>query len=209
MSWLGILDTNMTTCKRLGKDSVMTLREARWRFSHLRLTPQKLSPPNTISDGVAFVESSLNVLESTIEVLKEAKRSGNKKLEEIKMHEKKRSGSFLKEYYDALIVEQGEPNWDELRAKQFPNPVPHFDGKAYEAEFDYSRLSNAIRKTYECMKDGKWRTLAEICEVTGGREASESARLRDFRKEKYGNHTVDRRRRGNPKDGLFEYRLIT
>ena len=186
----------------------MTLREARWRFSHLRLTPQKLSPPNTISDGAAFVTKTLNFLEVTIEVIKEAKRTGNKALEELKVHEKERSGKVLKEYYEALIAEQGEPNWEALRGEQFPSPVPHFDGKSYEAEFDYERLSKAIRKTYECMKDGKWRTLAEICAVTGGREASESARLRDFRKEKFGSHTVDRRIRGERKNGLYEYRLL-
>jgi hypothetical protein len=41
--------------------------------------------------------------------------------------------------------------------------------------------------------------------VTGFPEASISARLRDFRKEQFGKHVVERRRRSQ---GQWEYRLI-
>jgi hypothetical protein len=60
------------------------------------------------------------------------------------------------------------------------------------------------------MKDGVWRTLSEIEKVlgVGHSQAGISARLRDFRKEKFGGHTVERRRRGNAAKGLHEYRLI-
>ena len=186
----------------------MKLQEVKWRFTKLILTPQKLSPPLFVPDGQGFVQKSF---ERLVEYGMQKKRcirlNQTYALPYIKQRRELTIKS-LKEYYDALIREQGEPDWERLKRQDFPDPVPHFDGKAYEPEFDYTRLSKAIRKTYDCMKDSRWRTLAEICEVTGGREASESARLRDFRKEKFGNHTVDRRRRGNPKDGLFEYRLL-
>ena len=49
----------------------------------------------------------------------------------------------------------------------------------------------------------------EIVTMAGGTEASVSARLRDFRKAKFGGSpdAVDRRRRGEAKRGLHEYRL--
>jgi hypothetical protein len=58
------------------------------------------------------------------------------------------------------------------------------------------------------MKNGKWRTLAEIEEATADSVASISARLRDFRKEHFGAHTVNRRPRGDRIRGLYEYQLI-
>lgn len=53
----------------------------------------------------------------------------------------------------------------------------------------------------------RWWTLAEIVEHVGGSEASVSARLRDLRKPQFGAFVVERRRRGEPKRGLFEYRV--
>ncbi len=186
----------------------MRLSEIKWRFTKLKLTPQKLSPPVNVPDGNAFVEKSFDRLAEYGRQKKRCIDLGHSyALKHIK-HRRDWTIRWLREYYDALLEEQTEPNWEALKNQDFPDPVPHFDGKAYEAEFDYTRLSKAIRKTYECMKDGKWRTLAEVCEVTNGREASESARLRDFRKEKFGSHTVRKRRRGNPKNGLFEYKLV-
>jgi hypothetical protein len=62
---------------------------------------------------------------------------------------------------------------------------------------------------YGCLSDQQWRTLAEIRACTKcGSEAGISARLRDLRKHRWGQHTVNRRRRGNGEDGLFEYQLI-
>ena len=86
--------------------------------------------------------------------------------------------------------------------------LPLFDGLTYNAVFDESRLVGQWAKVYGCMKDGRWRTLAEIrAFIDGGSEAGISARLRDLRKEKWGSHTVERRRRGDSKRGIFEYRL--
>jgi len=43
------------------------------------------------------------------------------------------------------------------------------------------------------MADGNWHTLKEISEKSGYSEASVSAQLRDYRKTRYGGHTVDMR----------------
>lgn len=52
-----------------------------------------------------------------------------------------------------------------------------------------------------------WWTLGEIVAHVGGSEASVSARLRDLRKKQFGGFIVERRRRGEAKRGLFEYRV--
>lgn len=83
-----------------------------------------------------------------------------------------------------------------------------FGGVTYEPEFDAERLKKQLRRTFNLMQDGEWRTLIEIAEATGDLLQSISARLRDFRKDKFGGHTVNRRRRGEPSNGLFEYQLI-
>ena len=59
---------------------------------------------------------------------------------------------------------------------------------------------------FDAMRDGQWRTLEAISMSTGAPQASVSARLRDFRKEKFGGHHVERRRM-KELGGLFEYRL--
>jgi hypothetical protein len=82
-----------------------------------------------------------------------------------------------------------------------------FDGATYSAEFDCERLTGQQRRVYCLMRDGEWRTLGEISFATGDPQASVSARLRDLRKERNGSHLVERRHRGEPRSGLYEYRL--
>lgn len=78
-----------------------------------------------------------------------------------------------------------------------------FDGP--EAETHAPRLGKQMKKVFDIMQDGKWRTIQEISAVTEAPENSISARLRDLRKPKHGGYAVVRRRReGN----LYEYRLI-
>lgn len=79
-----------------------------------------------------------------------------------------------------------------------------FSGRTYQACYDRERLNAQQRRVFDLMLDGEWRTLQEIREKTADPEASISARLRDFRK--FG-WFVDRQRRGEPKLGIFEYRL--
>lgn len=107
---------------------------------------------------------------------------------------------------------------DEQRELNFtppadPLPKPdemRFDGKTYEPKKDKKRLTGQAKRVFDLMRDGRWRTLSEIQNATGGSdsEAGISARLRDFRKAPWGSHTVNRRRRGEDTKGLFEYQLI-
>lgn len=97
---------------------------------------------------------------------------------------------------------------------EFPNPElpadpPHFDGATYEPEHDRARLTTLLERVRSYMlATGSWKTLDEIADVVGSRSsASVSARLRDLRKWKFGAFEVDRRRRGDPADGLYEYRV--
>ncbi len=83
-----------------------------------------------------------------------------------------------------------------------------FDGATYEPEFDKVRLTKQLARMFAFMSDKRWHTLDEIAYVTAIPPASASARLRDFRKDKFGNHKVLRRRKGDPKSGLFEYKLV-
>ena len=85
-----------------------------------------------------------------------------------------------------------------------------FDGVTYDPELDADRLITQHQRVFALMMYGKWRTLQEIENHTGFPQASISATLRDFRKPRYGQHTVDRRRKPDtdPHRGLFEYRLI-
>jgi hypothetical protein len=105
---------------------------------------------------------------------------------------------------------QNLPQQEELFKPDGSSYVPHcahFDGKTYSSEFDHERLGKQMQEVYLLMKDGGWRTLAEIEKATGYSVASISARLRDLRKKKFGSHTVERQARGDRSSGLFEYRL--
>jgi len=78
------------------------------------------------------------------------------------------------------------------------------DGETYERDRDKLRLNAQQQRIYDVMKDGLWRTLYSISAKTGDPEASISARLRDFRKKKFGGFFVDRE---YVRDGLHQYRL--
>jgi hypothetical protein len=82
------------------------------------------------------------------------------------------------------------------------------DGDTYDPELDRARLNAQTRRVYDLMADAAWRTLAEIAAATGDPEASVSARLRDLRKAKFGGYAVERRRRGDGRSGVWEYRLV-
>jgi hypothetical protein len=82
----------------------------------------------------------------------------------------------------------------------------HHDGATYEAAFDRVRLNKQQRRVFNLMRDGVWRTLHAISSVTSDPEASISARLRDFRKPKFGCFIVERRREND--GGLHSYRLV-
>jgi len=79
------------------------------------------------------------------------------------------------------------------------------DGQTYHHALDHTRLSSQRAAIWAHMADGRWRTLGEIASETDHPEASVSARLRDFRKARFGGHAVERRRRG---PGTWEYRVL-
>lgn len=78
--------------------------------------------------------------------------------------------------------------------------------RTYDLELDGPRLERLLDRVRGLMRDGRWRTLAEIVERVGGSEAGVSARLRDLRKSPI-RAEVERRRRGEPALGLWEYRV--
>lgn len=79
-----------------------------------------------------------------------------------------------------------------------------FNGADYNRARDDARLTGQILRVWECMSDGKWRTLKDIAQQTGDPEASVSAQLRHLRKPRFGGHTVEREYITN---GLYKYKL--
>lgn len=80
-----------------------------------------------------------------------------------------------------------------------------FAGSDYDDARDRPRLSGQLERVFNAMRDGQWRTLRKLAELTGDPEASVSAQLRHLRKPKFGGHTVRKEHVGN---GLYRYRLI-
>jgi hypothetical protein len=83
-----------------------------------------------------------------------------------------------------------------------------FNGPDYKPKLDDVRLTGQVERIYKAMADGVWRTLDEINSITNDPQASISAQLRHLRKERFGSNVVNKQRRGDPKQGLFEYQLI-
>jgi hypothetical protein len=85
---------------------------------------------------------------------------------------------------------------------------PHFQGSDYVAKYDHARLTGALKRIFDLMSDGKYRTLSEIAHATGTPEGSVGAQLRNLKKAPFGSHGVPKRIRGNRSGGLWEYKLI-
>lgn len=79
------------------------------------------------------------------------------------------------------------------------------DGATYDHARDGMRLNAQQERVWNVMRDGRWRSLIDIADITGDGEASISARLRDFRKARCGGYDVQRR---HVAEGYFEYRLV-
>jgi hypothetical protein len=80
-----------------------------------------------------------------------------------------------------------------------------FNGADYDRSRDDARLTGQILRVWNCVSDGKWKTLRQIAQETGDPEASISAQLRHLRKPRFGGYTVEREYIDN---GLYKYRLI-
>ena len=89
----------------------------------------------------------------------------------------------------------------------FDNPTITFDGYTYDPAKDGERLTTLQQRVMRTMASGRWYTLRELQTICGGSETSISARIRDCRKAQWGSHTVERRRRGDQKSGVWIYRL--
>ena len=85
-------------------------------------------------------------------------------------------------------------------------PLLNFDGETFSRELDGVRLTGQSKKVFDFMADSKWHTLADISEGTSSPESSVSARLRDYRKVRFGRHTIQKRRRSEG-SGTWEYKL--
>lgn len=79
------------------------------------------------------------------------------------------------------------------------------DGETFDATRDGKRLNAQAADVFRLMRDGEWRTLAQISDATGHPEASVSARLRDMRKPSMGGYTVERQ---HVAKGLWRYRVL-
>ena len=78
------------------------------------------------------------------------------------------------------------------------------DGATYEPKRDRVRLNAQAQAVWDVISDGRGHTLAEISEMTGHPQASISARLRDFRKPRFGGHKIERQ---YIKYGIWVYRV--
>lgn len=83
----------------------------------------------------------------------------------------------------------------------------HFAGDDYEPERDDPRLTKQLDRIHKVMRDGRWRTLSEIEIMTGDPQASILAQLGHLRKRRFGAYPVDKRHRGDPAHGLYEYHV--
>ncbi len=89
---------------------------------------------------------------------------------------------------------------------QSTDETPRFSGETYDHERDHKRLTAQYWSVFSLMADGQWRTLDEISRRLGGAPTpSISARLRDMRKKRFGEHLVERK---YIQRGLYSYRVI-
>jgi hypothetical protein len=85
--------------------------------------------------------------------------------------------------------------------------LPHRDGATYDHEQDGARLQQQQQDVWNLMRTGHWYSLTALSQATGHMPQSISARIRDFRKDRFGAHTVLRKRAGLYR-GTFVYRLV-
>jgi hypothetical protein len=119
--------------------------------------------------------------------------------------------SYLREKYPAALPWDTEEEFV-FREVNYGEKVrkpgsPRFDGATYSPEHDDLRLGAQIKRIFNLMKDGHYRTLDEISVLTNDPHASISAQLRHLRKPRFGSHEVHKRPRGDRNRGLYEYKL--
>ena len=80
-----------------------------------------------------------------------------------------------------------------------------FDGADYDHKRDSARLTSQIETIFNLMRDGKFRSVAEIGRLTGYPENSIQAQLRNLRKARFGSHTLNRK---HIKNGFNLYQIV-
>ena len=90
-----------------------------------------------------------------------------------------------------------------------------FSGKTYNWQLDQYRLGTQMNNVWQYFKDGEWHYPPELEEnvphATGREDkhynwCSISARVRDFRKDRFGAHNVESKRVRD--GGSWKYRLV-
>lgn len=82
------------------------------------------------------------------------------------------------------------------------------DGITFEPARDTHPLNKQAQDVWDAMMGGDgWLSLRTLAQITKHPEASISARLRDFRKQRFGGHMVERKR--HPwRARQYVYRLV-
>ena len=62
----------------------------------------------------------------------------------------------------------------------------------------------AVERVMAVLRDGEWHSTRQISMLTGLKQTTAQARVRDLRKEKFGSHQIDSR---VGKSGIADYRL--
>lgn len=88
--------------------------------------------------------------------------------------------------------------------------APAFRGPAdtIDPQLDGARLRSLQQRVLTLMADGAWRTLGEIRMAVGGSELESRRAFETHVGSAFGGHCVERRRRGSPRAGLSEYRIL-
>ena len=80
-------------------------------------------------------------------------------------------------------------------------------GPLFDWAVDHTRLERQMDRIRDYMLGhGGWRSLAEIEAATGDPQASISAQLRHLKKQLFGGHGLEKRRRQD-EGGTLEYKL--
>jgi len=79
------------------------------------------------------------------------------------------------------------------------------DGTTYDHARDGVRLGEQHKRVWKVMRRGHWKTIAQVAAITGDQAQSVAARIRDFRKPKFGGHDIQSKYVG---DGVWMYRVV-
>ena len=83
-----------------------------------------------------------------------------------------------------------------------------FFGSTYDPDLDAERLTTLRARVHHLMLDGQWRTRPEIAQALGVSVAADiGRRIRELEAPAHGGWNVEKRRKGEEKRGVWEYRI--